>query len=274
MSWTAFHFSCRFLSQKLSDGLELKPALDLLSKNYGNHQPSDTVDNPIYKDIASEEKQSKQQELLAIYGNLKLNWDASSVTKLTSIRNYLFLIFGVFILLSSVYKVFVLPAFKEVFSSMDIPINAQLESFTMYWVISLLLMTIVSAIILKFSSLIKQINGISTTFSSSAISRLLISKKIVNQIQKIEALIHAPLGKNVNQFSASENEFIKQLSSDDMNVAKELQALIDAQYSLLTTMINGRIKKMVFLLAFIVVSAIFNFIYSLYAPIFSIGTII
>ena len=274
MSWTTFHFSCRFLSQKLSDGLELQPALDLLSKNYGNRQPSDALNNPIYKEITSEAKQNKQQELLSIYGNLKLNWDASSITKLTNIRNYLFLIFAMFLLMSVIYKTYVLTTFREIFSLMDAPLNAQLESFTTYWVISLLLMTTVSVVILRFSSIIKQINGTSTTFSSSVISQLLLSKKIINQILRIEALIYAPLNKNINLFSASDNEFVKQLRSDNMNIAKELQVLIDSQYYLLTLMINSRIKKILLFLTLIVVIAIFNFIYSLYAPIFSIGTII
>ena len=274
MSWTAFHFSCRFLSRKLLDGLELNPALDLLSKNYSNYHSSGVSNNPIYKEITSEAKQSKQQELLSIYGNLKLDWDASSVTKLTNIRNYLFLIFGVFLLMSGIYKAYVLTTFRDIFSLMDAPLNVQLESFTTYWVISLLLMTTVSVVILRFSSIIKQINGISTTFSSSAISRLLISKKIINQIFRVEALIYAPLDKNINQFSASDNEFVKQLRSDNMNVTKELEILIDSRYSLLTIIINARLKKILFFLTLIVVGAIFNFIYSLYTPIFSIGTII
>ena len=274
MSWTAFHFSCRFLSQKLSDGIELKPALTLLSKNYSNYLHSDTLDTPIYKTIISEEEPSKQQQLLSIYGKLKLNWDVSAVTKLTNIRNYLFLIFAMFLLLSSIYKTYVLTTFKEIFAVMDAPINAQLESFTSYWIISLVLMTIVSAIILRFSAVIKQMNGTSTTFTPSLISQLLISKKIVNQVKSIEALINAPLDRNVNQFSPTENQFVKQLNTDNMDIANELQALIDSRYHLLTNMINGRIKKLLFLLSFIVVNAIFNFVYSLYAPLFSIGTII
>jgi hypothetical protein len=274
MSWTAFHFSCRFLSQKLSDGLELKPAQDLLSKSYDNYQPSNALDNPIYKEIISVTNPSKQQELLSIYGNLNMDWDVSSVAKLTNIRNYLLLIFGVFLLLSGIYKIYVLTAFKEVFSLMEAPINAQLENFTTYWLISLLLMTVVSVIILKFSSIFTQVCGISNTFSPSTISQLVTSKKIVNQIQKVQALIYAPLDKNINPFSASENEFVKQLSMDNMDTPKELQTLINAQYTLLITMINGRIKKMIFLLTLIVVGAIFNLVYSLYSPIFSMGTII
>ena len=212
--------------------------------------------------------------ITGIYGNLKLNWDASSITKLTNIRNYLFLIFAMFLLMSVIYKTYVLTTFREIFSLMDAPLNAQPESFTTYWVISLLLMTTVSVVILRFSLIIKQINGTSTTFSSSVISQLLLSKKIINQILRIEALIYAPLNKNINLFSASDNEFVKQLRSDNMNIAKELQVLIDSQYYLLTLMINSRIKKILLFLTLIVVIAIFNFIYSLYAPIFSIGTII
>ncbi len=126
----------------------------------------------------------------------------------------------------------------------------------------------------RFSSIIKRINDISGTFSISAISQLLLSKRIINQILKTEALVHAPLGENINQFSESEIKFVNQLSLDNMDIAKELQTLIDIRYSTLTVMINGRIKKLLFLLASIVVMAIFNFVYSLYAPIFSIGTII
>jgi hypothetical protein len=126
MNWTEFHFSCRFLSQKLSHGLELKLAQGLLSKNYSSHQSCDVLGNPIYKEIVSESSKIKQQELLSVYGNLKLDKDDSSITKLTSLRNYLFLIIAVFLLISGIYKVYVLTSFMEMFSSMGVPMNKQI----------------------------------------------------------------------------------------------------------------------------------------------------
>jgi len=90
----------------------------------------------------------------------------------------------------------------------------------------------------------------------------------------LEALVKAPINDQSNKYSDNANTLFLQLESDGLNIAQELQHQINMQNDELTKLINRRIKRLMFVFSIIVVLAIFNFISSLYAPIFATGTIL
>jgi len=273
MNWDEFHFSCRYLSKKLSKGIELKSAQSSLIKDYNEVFSGNPLDVDIYRQIISSDSTDKQQELFSIYGELNLERDDSSINRLGNIRNYIFLLYLVFLLLSAISVTFVIPTFKEMFSMMDVPINKQIENFTTYWTVSVVLMTVVSFGVLRLNFIANRLNSYSSKLTSTPISRLLLTNKISKQIQKIEAFVNAPLGEQQNQFSDNAIAFIVKLNDDDLNIPKELQQRIDKENDKLTKLLNSRIGKLMLLLSIIVIAAIFNFVYSLYAPLFYIGNI-
>lgn len=275
MNWNAFHFSCRFLSKKLSEGVKAQDAIDILSKDYGNAYVDALSRTPVQKELLDSTDSTKLQELLSIYGNLKLNWDTSLISKLTNVRNYLFIVFGMFAFLSFIFQTFVIPTFKETFTLISEPLLAtQLDIYSKLWIISFVLIALISAAVLKVSSIIKRLDNVFVTTKLSLISKLVLSKKVVNHMHKTQALAYAPTRKNLNQYSEEEIKFVQQLSADNMNVAFEIQQQLNHRYSALARVINGRIKKMMFVLSLFLLLAIFNFIYTLYAPLFSVGTAI
>lgn len=273
MNWATFHFSCRFLSIKLSDGVELLSARKMLFEKYDKQLSNSPLENDIYKRIVSHSNPSKQQTLFSIYGNLNLDWDSSSISKLSNIRNYLFLLFAIFLILSGICITFVLPTFREIISLMDVPALKSIENFYTYWLISLLLMTIVSIGVMRLNSLVTQISLNSFSFNPPLIDKLLLTTNVTKQVQKIKALIYAPFGEDLNEFSHESNIFVTNLISDHFDISLELQKIINVENKKLTTLINARISKLMILLSTVVVTAIFNFIYSLYAPLFYIGNI-
>lgn len=271
MSWFTFHFACRYLSQKLAQGVELKTAKTSLMKNYHELVSDNALDTDIYKKIISINNQKKQQELFSIYGELNFQWRSSSINKLNNIRNYIFLLFSIFLMMSTICVSYVIPTFIELTAMMDVPSSMPLENFTTYWLFSIVLMTIISLGILRVNSLIQNLNI--SRIKTTKISQLLLSKNVLKQIQKIDALIYAPLGENLNHFSNNANEFVSNLINDNLNITQELQHIISFEHDKLTIAINARIRKLMLLLSFVVIAAIFNFVYSLYAPIFYIGNI-
>lgn len=273
MNWDAFHFSCRYLSTKLSADIELTSAQNLLLKTYPEIVSSNHLDVDLYKRIISRNNPTEQQRLLSIYGQLNLDRDSSSINKLNNIRNYIFLLFFVFLLLSAICVVFVIPTFKEMFVMMEVPINEQIENFTTYWAISLGLMLAVSVGIIRVNFIVNRLNSYASTLPSTLMSRLLLTNKIVQQIDKIEAFVNSPLGEKKNLFSEDANTFISKLDKDGLNTPKELQLMINKENEKLNKLLNSRIGKLIFSLSVIVIAAIFNFVYSLYAPIFYIGNI-
>lgn len=274
MNWYSFHFSCRFLSKKLSQGIDLATAENLLHKNYKDVYSNKPLEIGIYKRIASMRDPSRQALLLSIYGELNFDRDNTPINHMRNVRNYLFLLFFVFLLMSYICMTFVIPTFIEIYSIMNSTISAELESFTTYWSISLLLMTLVGLSAIKLSSTIAKLNTYSIVNKSGFLSKLLLSNKIVNKIAMLEALVKAPINDQSNKYSDNANTLFLQLESDGLNIAQELQHQINMQNDELTKLINRRIKRLMFVFSIIVVLAIFNFISSLYAPIFATGTIL
>ena len=273
MHWDSFHFSCRYLSKKLFERLDLTSAQNSLLDGYHEQLIENPLESEMYRRITSSNNLDKQQELFSIYGDLNLKRDNSSINRLSNIRNYIFLVFAIFLVLSTICLIYVVPTFREMVYMMDVPISEQIDNFTTYWVISLTLMIIVSYGVLKLYSIINQLNSYTASVASSTISRFLLTNKSVLQIQKIEAYVNAPIGEQLNQFSEKANAFVTNLKRDNLNVAKELQLRIDNENAKLSKLLNSRIEKLMFLLAAVVVVAIYNFVSSLYAPLFYIGNI-
>jgi nitrate reductase NapE component len=279
MSWSKFHFNCRFLSQKLSEEVGFEKAKELLSTKYSNHQiggdlKESSVENNLYKKIILETDPTKLHTLFSVYGKLNLSWDLSALTKLKNIRNYLFVLFTVFLFLSSIYKFFVLPAFIDIFSQMDVPITTVLERFNTIWLVSISLMFLVSVIILMFYSFVDQIGKKEINSNTSLFSTFFIPVKILNTLKHIEALSNAPIENQVNEFSTEQIEIYKNFKSDNLDTASELQVLLDASRASLLKIINLQITKLLAIFSIVVVGSIGYLVWSLYQPIFALGMII
>ena len=271
MNWINFQFCCRYIYQKLSEGEDITIAQNSLIKNYPRYNPAQLLQTQIYKLIYNS---SEPQELLLIYGNIKLDVSNDALTKLHNIKTYLFIIFTVFVLLSIVCNFFVIPVFQDIFHSMEAPSNIPLKQFSYIWLVSFILLLVSGLIVILFSNKINNFYRSTTPFKTSFLANLLITKTVINKIQQIDALIYAPLNQNINKYSQYENEFTKRLKLDNLNIAIELEALINSQYKLLSKLINSRLATLLFIVSFLVVIAILNFVYSLYSPLFAIGTTI
>lgn len=271
MHWNNFQFCCRYLHQKLSEGDELKSAQDKLIAGYPKYQPKQLQYNPIYKSIL---KADNQQELLSIYGKLKINQNTESIAKLTNIKSYFVLVFVIFLVMVFINSTYTIPVFQEIFSNMDSPMTEELENVNSYWLFSTIVMLICGAIVFRFSFLIEKVKAASKPFQSSFLKRLILSKRITNELEDIDALIHSPLGQNINSFSSKENELYQLINNDNLNVVLELETLINQAYTKLNKAINSRLSVLLTLVCFSVVFAIYIFLSSLYTPLFAIGTIV
>ena len=271
MHWNNFQFCCRYLNQKLSEGNELQSAQDKLVESYPKYEPKRLTYNPIYKSIL---EASNQQELLSIYGSLKINKNTESITKLTNIKTYLSSIFVMFLVMVSINSTYTIPVFQEIFSVMDSPMAEELEYVNSYWLVSAIVLLLCGAIVFRFSFLIEQVKSSVKPYQSSFFKKLILSKKLNDQLENIDALIYSPLDSNINNFSDQGNKLYKLIKNDNLNVVIELETLINQAYIKLNEAINSRLSVLLTLVCFSVVFAIYIFLSSLYTPIFAIGTTI
>ncbi len=150
----------------------------------------------------------------------------------------------------------------------------ELDNVNSYWLFSSIVMLICGAIVFRFSSLIEKVKAARKPFQSSFLKRLILSKRITNELEDIDALIHSPLGQNINSFSSKENKLYQLINNDNLNVVLELETLINQAYIKLNKAINSRLSVLLTLVCFSVVFAIYIFLSSLYTPLFAIGTTI
>lgn len=273
MNWTDFHFSCRYLSNQLSSGSNLKSLQNIFLKEYRAFLSGNPLDNEIYRKIISINNVSQQQKLLSVYGRLNLSREHSSINKLSNIKNYIFLLCIIFLLLSSICFVYVIPTFKEIFQMMEVPVSKQLNNFTMYWGLSCVLLAVASLGVLRLNYLINKLDLFSSNITPSFLSKILLSKKVTTQIHKIEALIYAPFNEQRNQYSEQANRLMVMLERDNLKAFKELQYQFNKENKKLTKLINSQVTKLMCLFSTIVIAAIYNFVSSLYAPLFYLGII-
>lgn len=279
MSWSKFHFNCRFLHQKISEEVDLEKAKELLLTKYSNNQiggdlKENSIEDNLFKNITLEPDPKKLQILLSIYGKLNLSWDLSDLTKLINIRNYLFALFTVFLFISSIYKYFVLPEFINIFGQMGIPISAELERFDIIWFISFTIMLLISIVLFKFYSFVNHIGQKENYLNSSLFSRIFIPAKIISKLKLIDALSNAPMENQVNEFSTEQINICNNFKSDDLDVSVELQTLLNVHRASLLKLINMQITKLLALFSVAVIAAIGYLILGIYQPIFSLGMII
>lgn len=276
MSWDDFHFNCRVLSCKLSDGMLLSKAQQYLIDSYQEYRQVNLVgeQQKLLEKILAENDSAKVHQLLVTYGSLNFSLQHELSSKLTKIKRYLLFLFAVFILTSTIFKVYVLPIFVDFFAKFDPDVVYNLQAFERSWLISTVLLVTVTVLLLYFIFLAKQLGHQLTSDTLNKVAKLALSKKVITELCTIQDLMNAPIQASLGTEPPKSAKFIQQLGKDKIDVAFELQALLDKHKERLSILINKRMGRILVVLSLVVFYAIYLFVSSLYAPIFAIGAVV
>ncbi|MBO9489514.1 hypothetical protein J7384_03975 [Endozoicomonas sp. G2_1] len=276
MSWDDFHFNCRVLSCKLSDGMLLSEAQQYLIDNYQEYRQVNLVgeQQKLLEKILAENDSVKVHQLLVTYGSLNFSLQHRLSSKLMKIKRYLLFLFAVFILTSTIFKVYVLPVFVDFFAKFDSDVVYNLQAFEQSWLISTVLLVTVTVLLLYFIFLAKRLGQQLTSNALSKVAKLALSKKVIKELCTIQDLMNAPIQASLGTEHAKSAKFIQQLSKDKIDVGFELQALLDKHKERLSMLINKRMGRILVFLSLVVFYAIYLFVSSLYAPIFAMGAVV
>jgi len=279
MSWPVFHFNCRFLAKKLNQNVSLNEAKQQLIHHYGEYKIASELskhcaERRLYDDIFQEIEPETLKQSLVIYGGINLSWDLSAIVKLKNIKNYVLLLFAMFIICSSIFKYLVFPAYAEIFFQMDIPITSKLLQLEQTLPILILVLMCLATILFANYFFIHRISQKMWRYPTSALTPLFISKRIVNSFKKIDALTYAPLAIKKNEFTSDSQKLIQLFIADQLDVVKELQGLLDQERATLIQLVNRRLSLLLLLFSTTLVIAIAYLVFSYYEPLFSLGMII
>jgi|GEM_PF-2397948 len=279
MNWDSFYFQCRYLAQKISPQCDVQQARKNLNTDYPaspfmlSLKPQSMADD-LMKKLLQLPDVEHQKKRFALYAGLPLNWVGSSIKKLGESLSYLSLLIALFILMSTIYHYIVAPEMVSLFNLNETPIEPALENYTYYWAFTLIALLTPYVLLLMLNTQIKRIETSPHLIPNTIIAKLVLSPKAQDQLQHCTAIVYAPLALSPNQHSAQHIALIEQFEHDKLNVAQELSAHLSHYQHSLTATLNQRIKKLMAISSCFIFIGIFNFVYSLYTPIFAIGTII
>ena len=135
-------------------------------------------------------------------------------------------------------------------------------------------MLLVSIVLLNFYLFVNKIGKKENNFNSSFFYKVFIPVKIINKLKQIDALSNAPIENQVNEFSSEQIEIYNNFKSDNLDIAAELQMLLDASRVSLLKLINAQMTKLLALFSIVIIGSIGYLVWNFYQPIFSLGMII
>jgi len=279
MTWDSFYFQCRYFAQKISPRCDVQQARKNLKADYPASPFSQSLKpQSMADDLMTELLQlpdiEHQKKQFTLYAELPLNWVSSSVKKLGERLSYLTLLIALFALMSTIYHNIVAPEMVSLFKLSETPVEPALANYAYYWAFTLIALLTPYVLLLMLNTQIKRIETSPHLIPNTIITKLVLSTKAHNQLQHCTAIVYAPLARLSNQHSAQHIALIEQFKLDKLNVAQELSTHLSHYQHSLTATLNQRIRILMAVSSCFVFIGIFNFVYSLYTPIFAIGTII
>ena len=301
MTWERFGYICRKASAVVSSpnnitsdnlnsnanksiaeyltSIENEKASDL----YGKKFTVNSWPQKIVQAIANMPDANKAQWALSIYKDLDLTKRFQEPIQFKRTIAYLSLIVAVFYIMISVYTIKITSVVLELFANFEGSTPTRLLNYQYYAGT----FVIVAAALLFYALLIgfqlKKLFRFQANIENSLIIKYLIFPNIRKSYMRVIDILTYPLlstqlqdhsAKNSSLNNSRHNLIIAHLQNveaSNMSVAKEMQELIDIQMQGLLISCERQLKLITVLITLIVVSAIFFFLVSAYAPMFMFG---
>ncbi|WNC70163.1 hypothetical protein RI845_08485 [Thalassotalea nanhaiensis] len=280
MSWSHFHFKCRFLTQKLEQGYSPKQAIKeldafdvsaLFSKDKLIGAPA-----RLFQEILLINDSEKLLKCLHNYNAVdmdEISFNESTIVKQQQKINYMVALAVVYFTVGSIFKVFVLPSFNKIYQLFDNELDSKFLAFDAIYATSILVLTILFILIFILIRNTKNLDEQLVSRKSLKGSKLL-SKKLNSNLTRLNELLLAPidiaLGKNSSTILLS----ISQFNSQNIELSHEFKGLLVTMKKSIEPDFNRLINRYFNFLQISLFLAIGYLITVMYMPIFSLGAII
>lgn len=283
MSWSLFKCYCKEASHSLEKGDDIEFAFSAAERSplpkmlKAQLKPKSLQQSLISKLKNSDLSTDELQITLKIYGNLGFSELAHKPSRIRRVGLYLAYLTLMFSLLSSIYLLKVYPTVLDMYEEFGYPMSEGLIWFSEYW--GLLVSTIIGflAISLLINHKIKVIFDHQIGVGNSLLFKLLLPKRLKESYRGLLNLIHLPLNLTKKTNQNAENILIEYLLKKDYTpeeIADLLTLTITEQVTRLKTQAESYLRKFYILIAILIVFSIYEFVSSVYAPIFTLGEVI
>jgi hypothetical protein len=277
MAWERFQYLCRAALAKSKDGslsesidqLNTKPSADLYGK-----LPSDSLPMSLL-DSAKRLNDADQVNLaLKTYAKLDATYLVDKPRNMKRLPIYLLWIVSTYTLMISIYKLKIFPMFETMYEVAGWHISSETLFFIEYgstlgYLFGLLLLVLVAAV---FG--LNRLVSFKKDYSESVIVKrfcpAFVKKPYANLIGILRYPVLMEQGVNDGINSAIKNHF-DDVTRSDLGLQKEICALFSAEANRLVRRCEIIAKAVSIFAALVVFFSVYQFVYSFYLPIFSLG---
>ncbi|MCL1078539.1 hypothetical protein D5R81_11145 [Parashewanella spongiae] len=280
MSWSHFHFKCRYLASKLRQGHTKSQAINAseqveISQLFGKSALT-PAQQSFYSEILTIEDTNKLIDTLDAINGInfnKVNFDKSLAKKSSQTKDYAIGLYFIFAIMAYGASTFLVPQFIEMYISFNSPVPFLLGKFSeVLFTVALILLFPVGLAIYTSKSL-AQLNNLLVKDSSPRLFRLFLPKTTLNKMSKLHQLARLPLRSKPKKNSAFES-LIYELELSGEALGTELASILTFYIEEIDHECNKLLNRLLKLIHALLFIGIGFYITQLYEPIFAMGAII
>lgn len=272
MTWERFHFTCRRHRRAPHVGFAET------ARYFRSHEDADLIGPPpsaralpstIMTRLAALSEQDRARAI-ALYADMDLEGAAPMPRKVLRSIAYLVAIGFVFLVMNSVFSLFVMPNFEHAFAEAGLKPPGQRIAGIDTATLPLLLMTLLTPMIGLALYALHRCCKLDLPIGSQL--RWVLPRPIRHRYTNIVSLATYPLAQDAS--TAPLTDRLRALEAEGMDLAEELPRMIRHQWSELARSAQGYVNSLLIVAAVIILLTVAFYVTSAYAPLFVLESVI
>ncbi|WP_316365621.1 hypothetical protein [Candidatus Thiodiazotropha sp. CDECU1] len=276
MSWDRFHYLCRKYEQSNLNGTDFSNTVNSIESQestdlYGSPIESNSLANEILNTLKTSKDPSLVKNASSVYAKLNFSCCIEEPIRLKRTTTYLVLLTLIYLFLSTIYQIFVAPAFLSMFETLEV---TPPQTFNWYINYSSYLSTIIIIfliLLIFITHQIKQLFMLKVSKSSSSLYNLLIPYTIKDCYISIIEIVTQPAYKCFSEKQTTLSKIgahLQEVEDSGSNTIPEIENLLKIESRKLSDKAERFILIIMSLISIVIVTSIIIFIIGAYAPIF------
>lgn len=279
MTWKRFAYICRKVSAEYNDQESISSYLSRVdneesSQLYGAPPGKHSLSRKILDQIGSLDNKDDALTALNIYQGLNLAEKFDEPMQFKRVVAYLSYVAFIFYIVVAVYQLMVAPAFLGAFENFNLSAPGYLGWYQDYWGYFVLVVSILLIFSLVIGHYLRKIFRFELGIENSFILKYMVFRSIRKSYLKVIDILQFPVlraGEANSHSTSTIVEHLKNIEDSNMNVAVEIQELLQIEMRFLLEKCEWQMKCISILVAVVLIFAIFFFLVSAYSPIFVLG---
>ena len=272
MSWDRFHFICRRARQQLllSKPLSLQDdADDLLAANYGAPCSDKSIASNLLKQLSLLADRSQLDRATNFYASGHFSQLGIEPQGLRRISVYLGYLLLMFIVMNMIYQQYVFPEFINYYSFTEEMFSAETAFYIQYWqyITALAATLIIAAFLLSLTA--RKLLRFDVDVSSSWVFRGLFPRSIKQAYLQMIAYLYYPL--DAEKIDNSLRSTDEAMQAEGIDILDELPHMMSAKLVILLERVEKYMQLLYSITAIVIIYIIYNYISSVYSPLFKMG---